>query len=78
MYYLLKRGAPLRLGTVGWLGALSAATAADLATRFICRNDHPLHALIWHFVPVLVIGCTGFVLGRLLLRWETRRPSRLT
>lgn len=70
MYYMMSRGAPLRIRTAGWLAALSAAAAADLATRFICRNDHALHALIWHFVPVLVLGSTGVVLGRVVFRWQ--------
>lgn len=70
MYYLINRAAPLRAGTAGWLAALSAAAAANLATRFICRNDHALHALIWHFLPVFVFGCIGVVLGRVLFRWD--------
>jgi hypothetical protein len=73
-YYMMSKAAPLRTGTAGWLAALSAAAAADLATRFICRNDHVLHALIWHFIPVLVLGCTGVVLGRAVFRWEAVNP----
>ncbi|HET9396525.1 MAG TPA: NrsF family protein [Nitrospiraceae bacterium] len=70
MYYMIGRAAPLRTGTAGWLATLSAASAADLATRFICRNDHAFHSLIWHFIPVLVLGCTGVILGRVVFRWE--------
>lgn len=69
-YHLISKAAPLRTGTAGWLTGLSAAAAADLATRFICRNDHALHALIWHFIPVLVLGCIGVVLGRVVFRWN--------
>jgi hypothetical protein len=69
-YYMISKAAPLRTGTAGWLAALSAAAAADLATRFICRNDHALHALIWHFIPVLVLGAIGVVLGRVVFRWK--------
>ena len=69
-YYMISKAAPLRTGTAGWLAALSAAAAADLATRFICRNDHGLHALIWHFIPVVVLGCIGVVLGRVVFRWD--------
>jgi hypothetical protein len=65
-YYMISRAAPLRTGAAGWLAALSAAAAADLATRFICRNDHAFHALVWHFIPVLVLGCSGVVLGRVV------------
>jgi hypothetical protein len=71
MYCMISRLAPLRTGTAGWLAALSAAAAADLATRFICRNDHALHALVWHFIPVLVLGGAGVAVGRAVFRWET-------
>jgi hypothetical protein len=74
MFFMIRRAAPLRLGAVGWLGALSAAAAADLATRFICKSDQALHAFAWHFVPVVVMSCGGMLLGRLLLRWKS--PTR--
>jgi hypothetical protein len=67
---LINRAAPLRAGMAGWLGVLSAVAAADLATRFVCRNDHALHALIWHFAPVLVLGVAGALLGRFAFRWQ--------
>jgi hypothetical protein len=69
-YCMIGRAAPLRRGTAGWLAALSAAAAADLATRFICRNDHALHALIWHFIPVLILSGAGVLLGRVVFRWD--------
>ncbi len=70
IYYMISRAAPLRAGMAGWLAALSAAAAADLATRFICRNDHAVHAMIWHFAPVAMLACAGVVLGRIVFRWE--------
>jgi len=75
MYSMISRAAPLRTGTVGWLAALSAAAAADFATRFICRNDHAVHSLIWHFLPVLALSCAGVLLGRVAFRWEGARRS---
>jgi hypothetical protein len=67
MYRMMGTAAPLRTSAAGWLASLSAFAAGDLATRFICRHDQALHALVWHFVPVLVMGGTGVVLGRVLL-----------
>jgi hypothetical protein len=70
MYHLLSKAAPLRTSVTGWLAALSASAASDLATRFICRYDDPSHALVWHFAPVLAISCAGILLGRILLKWD--------
>jgi hypothetical protein len=75
MYRMMSTAAPLRRSTAGCLAALSAAAAGDLATRLICRNDHALHALVWHFVPVLVLGCTGVALGRILPWCPSTRES---
>ncbi len=72
-YYMMCKAAPLRAGAAGWLAALSAAAAADLGTRFICRNDHGLHALIWHFLPTLALGGAGVLVGRLVFRWDAAR-----
>jgi hypothetical protein len=78
MYRMMSTAAPLRTSAAGWLASLSAFAAGDLATRFICRHDQALHALAWHFLPVLVMGGTGVVLGRVLRRWQgasSRRPG---
>lgn len=68
LYYMLSKAAPLNTAATGMLAALSASAAGDLATRFICRYDGPFHALVWHYVPVLAIGCAGLFLGRILLQ----------
>lgn len=76
MYRLIVTAAPLRTSAAGWLASLSAFAAGDLATRFICRHDQALHALVWHFVPVLVMGGTGVVLGKVLLCWQGAHSRR--
>jgi hypothetical protein len=71
-FLLLRAATPLRKATFAWLAVLSVAAAADLATRFICRNDDPLHALAWHFAPVLLLGSMGLWI-RKLFDWELPR-----
>lgn len=72
LYFMLRRAAPLKVGMVGVLAALGVAALGALGTQFICRNDDPLHILVWHYVPVLILGVIGIWLGRLLFRWERR------
>ena len=69
-YSMIRKAAPLQTGIAGWLAALSAAAAADFATRFVCRNDDALHSLVWHFIPILGLACIGVVLGRAVFRWD--------
>lgn len=75
MYWMMSTAAPLRTSAAGWLASLSAFAAGDLATRLICRHDQASHALVWHFLPVLVLGGSGVVLGRVLLSLARRGPS---
>lgn len=70
LFLMIGKAAPLKIGRVGLLAGLSVAALGALGTQFICRNDDPLHILLWHYVPVLLLGGIGFFLGRLILKWE--------
>ena len=65
LFFMLSRGAPLRIGTVGFYAASGVAALSCLATEFLCRNENPLHTLVWHFLPVLAASVAGLGIGRL-------------
>lgn len=69
LFFLVRRAAPVALGWSGLLVMLTLASMGALGLQFTCTNDDPLHLLSWHFMPVLLIGMSGVVLGRRLLRW---------
>jgi hypothetical protein len=70
LFIMLKASAPLQKGRVGFLAMLSTAALGAVGTQFICHNDDPAHVLLWHFLPVLLIGSLGFWLGRRFLIWD--------
>lgn len=70
LFILLKTSAPLQKGRVGFLALISTAAMGAVGTQFICHNDDPMHMLLWHFLPVILIGLLGIWLGRHLLRWD--------
>jgi hypothetical protein len=70
LFHMLRKAAPLRLGGVGALAALSAVATGALGAQFMCRHDGPLHILLWHYVPVVLLSGVGILLGRLLLKWD--------
>lgn len=72
LFCMLRKAAPLQIGTVGFLAAMAMAALGALGTQLVCRNDGPLHILLWHYVPTLVVGVFGILLGQLLFRWERR------
>ena len=72
LFFMIHRAAPLMLRWAGVLISLSVAAFGALGTQLICRNDDLPHILMWHVIPVLVIGGAGAILGERLLRWERR------
>lgn len=70
LFFMLMQAAPLRLGKVGFFAMLSVGALGAFGTQFICKNDDPLHILLWHYLPVLVLGAVGIMLGNIFLRWE--------
>jgi hypothetical protein len=69
LFYMLSKAAPIRLGFVGALAALSMASIAAVGIQFTCSIESPLHLLFWHLLPVLLIAGLGIALGRWLLHW---------
>lgn len=72
MFFMIYRAAPLKTRWTGVLIFLSVAAFGALGTQMVCRSEDLLHILLWHLVPVLLIGCLGVLLGRWLRRWERR------
>jgi len=70
LFVMLKQAASLKPSLVGFFAMLGVLALGALGTLFICRNDSPLHSLLWHYLPVLCIGGTGIFLGRVFLRWQ--------
>ncbi len=67
LFYMLRKGFPLKIGLSSILGALSVAAVGALGTHFICPNDEAFHVLLTHFVPVVFLSFVGFGIGRKIL-----------
>lgn len=66
---MLRRAAPTRFGLAGFATLLAVASLAAIASNFLCTMETPAHMFIWHFLPVLIVGGFGILLGKLLLKW---------
>lgn len=69
LFLMLRQAAPLSPSKVGLFAMLGIAGLGAFGTQFVCRNGDPLHLLLWHFTPVLIIGILGILIGRFLLKW---------
>lgn len=68
IFFTIRKGATLDRITGGWLILTSAAAFGALATQFSCPSTDPLHVLVWHAVPVVLIGIVGIGLGKLIIK----------
>jgi hypothetical protein len=67
---MLRAAAPERRGWTGFCAALSAFALGTFGMQLRCPIDRPVHVLLWHCVPMLLLGILGAGLGRAAL---TRR-----
>jgi hypothetical protein len=46
--------------------ACACALVADVASRFMCRNDGAIHLVVWHALPVIVVVAVVAAAARLV------------
>jgi len=66
---MIRRAAPIRLALNGLLILLASGAVAALGTQFVCCDSSPMHALLWHFIPVIVVTLAGLWAGKKFLHW---------
>ena len=69
LFLMVRRGAPLQTGWAGLLAVLATVAIGVLGANIICPNDRPLHMLLWHVAPLMLLAGAGAGLGKWLLRW---------
>jgi len=69
------RAAPIRPRLVGLFLAFAGAGVGALAALISCANDNSMHLIVWHFLPLLLIGSAGVFLGY-FFNWQRRAVSR--
>lgn len=72
LFLMVKRAAPMHAAWAGLLSVLATTAMGVLGANIICPNDRPLHMLLWHVVPMVVLTAAGAALGAWLLRWPRR------
>lgn len=68
LFYFVRRAAVLRRDTVGILVLMSGLSFGLLGTQFTCVDSTPMHLLIWHTVPTVIVMAFGIWLSRRLIK----------
>ncbi len=65
----LRTGAPTRPGLAGAIAGLLAGALGATAYTIACVNDGRGFVAIWYPVAILIVACTGAVIGKRALAW---------
>jgi hypothetical protein len=68
-FYLMRGYASTHPGWAGSIALLAAFGTGALWLRLQEANDSVAHVVLWHYLPMLLAGFIGWILGRRLLRW---------
>ena len=68
-FYLLRGYASTHPDWAGSIALLAAFGTGALWLRLQEANDSVAHVVLWHYLPMLLAGFIGWILGRRLLRW---------
>lgn len=68
-FYLMRGYASTHPCWAGSIALLAAFGTGALWLRLQEANDSVAHAVLWHYLPMLLAGFIGWILGRRLLRW---------
>jgi hypothetical protein len=68
LFYLVRKAAVIKRDLVGILILMSGVSFGLLGVQLTCADSTPLHILIWHFLPSLVVIIFGIWLSRRLIK----------
>ena len=65
----LRQGAPTRPQIAGLLAGILAGAIAATFYAAHCTDDSPLFVLAWYPIAIGMLGVTGALVGRFLVKW---------
>lgn len=69
LFSWLRKGAPTETATAGAWVAISTGAYASFLVQFACPNEHAMHVILWHFIPMTLLTAATGLSARRLLRW---------
>lgn len=76
LFAMVSRAAPLRAAWAGLLALLATSAIGVFGTNIMCAVDRPMHLLLWHVGPMVLLAAAGAGIGATLLDWTRRVPRR--
>lgn len=68
IFFITRKSATLDRSSVGWLALTAGASFGALATQLSCSMNDPLHLIVWHTLPVFIVGLFGMAIGKFIIK----------
>ncbi|MBK9322996.1 MAG: DUF1109 family protein [Bdellovibrionaceae bacterium] len=68
LFYLIRRAAVLNRDIVGVLVLVSGVSFGLLGVQLTCADSTPLHLILWHIFPSLIVMVFGIWLARKIIK----------
>jgi hypothetical protein len=70
LFLIVRKGAIIQCCWAGTMATLSATSFGYLLLRLMEQNDNPVHLIVWHAVPIILMCMAGMVIGKFALKWR--------
>ena len=68
LFILMLKGVILKNKIAGLFAFITAFSLGAWGVQYTCHNDDPIHILLWHFIPVLLLGMIGITFGNKFIK----------
>jgi hypothetical protein len=69
LFYEIRKAAPTKLKLIGFFCLLYAASLGAFTLRLTEQVDSYEHLIMWHYIPIFVIGGLGALISQKILKW---------
>lgn len=69
IFGVIRKGASVHPLRAGSFAVLAASSIGCLTLRLAEENDSLVHLTQWHYLPTLIFGILGALIGKVLLKW---------
>lgn len=68
LFAYIRQGVVLEQKLAGVMSMIAAFGIGAFGVQYTCHNDGALHILVWHFLPILILGGTGVMIGKKFIK----------
>lgn len=68
LFFFIQQGIVMERKITGFIAMVASFGLGAYGVQFTCHNDGALHILVWHFFPLILLGCSGVFFGQFFLK----------